>query len=131
MEPEAINNLVRASVQTSRPRPSNEGNSSPSPAPEFGAEDIVVISSEGRLASEELTSVETSAAKDPTPSQVQQKSNHQRQFDLTDNNVLVLKVVDTTTREVLRQFPPEAELRLKHAIQNGIENFQSSDLPEA
>jgi len=57
--------------------------------------------------------------------QVMQQSNQALEFSVdTDSNKTVVKMVDTSTGELIRQFPSEATL----AISRGIEQFQQGML---
>ena len=46
-----------------------------------------------------------------------------RKIDVTDNNQVVVKIVDGQTQEVVRQIPKEEEMRLKQAIQENLDNL--------
>ena len=47
--------------------------------------------------------------------------SEQRKFSVTDNNDVVLEVIDTETQEVVRTVPSEEELELKDAIRNELD----------
>jgi uncharacterized FlaG/YvyC family protein len=47
--------------------------------------------------------------------------NEQRKFSVTDNNDVVLEVIDRKTHEVVRTVPSREELELKEAIQNELD----------
>ena len=49
--------------------------------------------------------------------------DQKRQLSITDANDVVMKIVDTKTREVVKQIPSEDELQLKDAIRNVVEDF--------
>ena len=46
-----------------------------------------------------------------------------RKIDVTDNNQVVVKIVDGKTQKVVRQIPKEEEVRLKQAIQDNLDIF--------
>ncbi len=46
-----------------------------------------------------------------------------RKIDVTDNNQIVVKIVDGQTQRVVRQIPKEEEMRLKQAIQKNLDNL--------
>jgi uncharacterized FlaG/YvyC family protein len=42
---------------------------------------------------------------------------------VTENNDVVMKVIDPETREVVKSIPSEKEIQLKSAIRDGISNI--------
>jgi hypothetical protein len=44
-----------------------------------------------------------------------------RKIDVTDDNQVVIKIVDSQTQKVVRQIPPEEEVSLKQAIQENLD----------
>jgi uncharacterized FlaG/YvyC family protein len=46
-----------------------------------------------------------------------------RKIDVTDNNQVIIKIVDGETQEVVRQIPNEEEVRMKQAIQENLDNL--------
>ena len=55
-----------------------------------------------------------------SPSKVSTGSE-QRKFSVTDNNDVVLEVIDPQTQEVVRTVPSEEELELRDAIRNELD----------
>ena len=49
-----------------------------------------------------------------------------RKIDVTDDNQVIIKVVDGQPPKVVRQIPKEAEVRLKQAIQENVDNLTGS-----
>jgi uncharacterized FlaG/YvyC family protein len=49
--------------------------------------------------------------------------SEQRKFSVTDNNDVVLEVIDPKTHEVIRTVPSKEELELKEAIQNELDKI--------
>jgi uncharacterized FlaG/YvyC family protein len=47
--------------------------------------------------------------------------SEQRKFSVTDNNDVVLEVIDPETQEVVRTVPSEEELELRDAIRNELD----------
>jgi hypothetical protein len=47
--------------------------------------------------------------------------SEQKKFSVTDNNDVVLEVIDPETQEVVRTVPSEEELELKDAIRNELD----------
>ncbi len=126
MDAEAISNAIRASVQGPKPRPSSEGEGETAPPVETQSvpQDTVSLSALGKRVAGLAGSSETGTKPQASGSQV----THQRKFDFTDSNELVLKIIDRRTQQVVRQIPAEELIRLRQAIQNGIENL---NIPEA
>ena len=50
-------------------------------------------------------------------------ADFQRKLSVVGNNQVVMKLIDPQTKEVVRQTPPEEELRLREAIRNATEKF--------
>ena len=48
-------------------------------------------------------------------------SSELRKIDVTDDNQVVIKIVDGETQKVVRQIPPEEEVSLKQAIQENLD----------
>jgi hypothetical protein len=46
-----------------------------------------------------------------------------RKIDVTDNNQVIIKIVDGETHKVVRQIPNEEEVRMKQAIQENLDNL--------
>ena len=55
-----------------------------------------------------------------SPSKVSNGSE-QKKFSVTDNNDVVLEVIDPKTQEVVRTVPSEEELELRDAIRNELD----------
>lgn len=119
MDSDAISAITQVPVQGPRPKP--QGSSTertetvPPPSPQ--SEDTVSLSAEGKQA--------VAQSPEPQQSPTQGPQNQQRQFDVGEDNQLVLKIIDGTTGRVVKQIPAEEEIRLRQAIQDGIE---SSDI---
>jgi hypothetical protein len=50
-----------------------------------------------------------------------QTGSELRKIDVTDDNQVVVKIVDGKTQKVVRQIPPEEVVRLKQAIQENLD----------
>ena len=57
------------------------------------------------------------------PSSDSSLGSEQRKFSMTENNDVVLKVIDPKTQEVVKSVPSEDQLQLKDAIRNELENI--------
>jgi uncharacterized FlaG/YvyC family protein len=50
-------------------------------------------------------------------------NNEQRKFSVTDENDVVIQVIDPKTHKVVKSIPTEEEIQLKNAIRNGIDEI--------
>ena len=65
----------------------------------------------------------SNSAKQRVSSETEGGSDFQQKFSIASNNQVVLKVIDPKTQDVVRQMPPEEQLRLREAVRNLAENF--------
>ena len=73
--------------------------------------DTVALSQRGQAA---VSQPVQSSSGGPTGSEL-------RKIDVTDDNQVVIKIVDGETQKVVRQIPPEEEVSLKQAIQENLD----------
>ena len=113
MDSQAIGPVEKNSIQVDR-KLSSEGSKVPSGGSTAGQQnDTVSLSQRGQAAvSQQIQS--NSAG--PTGSEL-------RKIDVTDNNQIIVKIVDGQTQKVVRQIPKEEEVRLKQAIQESLDIF--------
>ena len=50
-------------------------------------------------------------------------ASEQRKLSVTDDNDVVLKVIDSKTQEVVRSIPSEEQMQLKINIRDGVNNI--------
>jgi len=86
---------------------SSSSKSSSSPEPKSSG-DTVDLSSQGQALEQVSKSGQTSP------------SSEQRKFSVTDDNDVVLQVVDPKTQKVVRSIPSEEAMQLKNAIRDGV-----------
>ena len=117
MDAQAIGPVEKITTQVSR-EISSSGKRVPSGGSTTGAQtDTVSLSQRGQAA---------------VSQQVQSNGGGQsggselRKIDVTDDNTVIVKVVDSETQKVVRQIPKEEELRLKQAIQENVDNLADS-----
>ncbi len=122
MDAEQVTNSSRAgSTQTSQPPAKVEKEASAKPVVETKTDtvakeqDTVSLSSEGQQALKETKSSPAGGAQ-----------NQQRNFDVTDNNEVILKITDQETQQVVKQIPAEEEVRLRQAVQEGVESLDEN-----
>jgi hypothetical protein len=92
----------------SSPRSGAESSSAPAEG------DTVSLSEEGQsLAQPEKASSSATAS----------TGSEQRKFSVTDNNDVVLEVIDPQTQEVVRAVPSEEQLELRDAIRDELDKI--------
>ena len=111
MDSQAIGPVEKNSIQVDR-KLSSEGSKVPSGGSTTGQQnDTVSLSQRGQAAvSQQIQSNNAG----PTGSEL-------RKIDVTDNNQVVVKIVDGKTQKVVRQIPPEEVVSLKQAIQENLD----------
>ena len=116
MDAQAIGPVEKITAQVSRGI-SPSGNKVPSGGSTTGAQtDTVSLSQRGQAAvSQQVQSNGGSKS-----------GSELRKIDVTDDNKVIVKVVDSETQKVVRQIPPEEELRLRQAIQENLDNLTDS-----
>ena len=113
MDSQAIGPVEKSSIQIDR-KLSSEGNKVPSGGSTTGQQnDTVSLSQRGQAAvSQQIQS-----------NNAGQTGSELRKIDVTDNNQIIVKIVDGQTQKVVRQIPKEEEVRLKQAIQDNLDIF--------
>ena len=110
MEIQAVSPTENQTAPTAKPRPSSSSSrseASPAPDPQPSG-DTIDLSKQGQVLAEASRSGQT------TP------NGEQRKFSVTDDNELVLQVIDPKTQKVIRSVPSEAEIQLRNAIRSGV-----------
>ena len=120
MDAQAIGPVEKSTAQVSRGI-SSSGSKIPSGGSTVGAQtDTVSLSQRGQAAvSQQVQS--NGGSKSGT---------ELRKIDVTDDNQVIVKVVDSETQKVVRQAPPAEEIRLKQAIQENLDNLANSESGE-
>ena len=111
MDSQAIGPVEKNSIQVDR-KLSSEGSKVPSGGSTAGQQnDTVSLSQRGQAAvSQQIQS-----------NNAGQTGSELRKIDVTDNNQVVVKIVDGQTQKVVRQIPPEEQVSLKQAIQENLD----------
>ena len=113
MDSQAIGPVEKNSIQVDR-KLSSEGSKVPSGGSTTGQQnDTVSLSQRGQAAVSQQ--IQTNNAG--------QTGSELRKIDVTDNNQIIVKIVDGQTQKVVRQIPKEEEVRLKQAIQENLDIF--------
>jgi len=113
MDSQALGPVEKNSIQVDR-KLSSEGSKVPSGGSTAGQQnDTVSLSQRGQAAvSQQIQS-----------NNAGQTGSELRKIDVTDNNQIIVKIVDGQTQKVVRQIPKEEEVRLKQAIQENLDIF--------
>ena len=113
MDSQAIGPVEKNSIQVDR-KLSSEGSKVSSGGSTAGQKnDTVSLSQRGQAAvSQQIQS-----------NNAGQTGSELRKIDVTDNNQIIVKIVDGQTQKVVRQIPKEEEVRLKQAIQENLDIF--------
>ena len=111
MDSQAIGPVEKKIIQVDR-KLSSEGSKVTSGGSATGQpNDTVALSQRGPAA---VSQPVQSSSGGPTGSEL-------RKIDVTDDNQVVIKIVDGETQKVVRQIPPEEEVSLKQAIQENLD----------
>ena len=111
MDSQAIGPVEKKLIQVDR-KLSSEGSKVTSGGSATGqSNDTVALSQRGQAAV--IQQIQSNNA-GPTGSEL-------RKIDVTDNNQIIVKIVDSQTQQVVRQIPKEEEVRLKQAIQENLD----------
>ena len=108
MEIQAVNpagNPTAPKPRSSSSSPRSEAGPVSDPKP---SRDAVDLSSQGQVLAKTGKSGQTSL------------NSEQRKFSVTDDNDVVLLVIDPKTQEVVRSVPSEEEIQLRSAIRDGV-----------
>jgi len=112
MDTQAVNSAGNPTAPKPKPTASSSRSTAESPPTPTG--DTVSLSKDGQgLAQPDKTS----------SSKTTSAGNEQRKFSVTDNNDIVLEVIDTQTQEVVRTVPSEEQLQLRDAIRNELDKI--------
>ena len=84
------------SIQTSEPK---------------GLDDKVDLSSKAKVLVDSKKGVQTST------------NNAQKKFSVTDDNDVIIEVIDPNTHKVVKSIPTEEQIQLKNAVRDGINDI--------
>ena len=116
MDSQAIGPVEKNSIQVGR-KLSSEGSKAPSGGSSTGQQNATVsLSQRGQAAVTQSLKSNNSG----------QTGSELRKIDVTDNNQVVVKIVDGKTQKVVRQIPPEEVVSLKQAIQENLDDLTNN-----
>ena len=111
MDSQAIGPVEKNSIQVGR-KLSSEGSKVSSGGSSTGQQnDTVSLSQRGQAAVTQSLKSNNSG----------QTGSELRKIDVTDDNQIIVKIVDGKTQKVVRQIPPEEVVSLKQAIQENLD----------
>jgi len=114
-------------VPVQKPTVSKESVKKASPTPSANVvEDTVTLSDRSKQVLSRPGQPEN-PPENNAPSQDSGASDNTKHLSVTDDNDVVMKVIDKKTQEVIRQIPSEEQLKLKHAIRNIVDDLKPSD----
>lgn len=122
MDAEQLHSVSRAEPpKPSKPVSKEQGESLAKPVVQAKTDSISAEQDTVSLSSEAKQALEGSP---PPPSEGAQ--GQQRNFDVTDDNEVILKITDQETNRVVKQIPDEEVVRLRQAVQEGVESLNET-----
>jgi len=113
VNPDVVSTPARNTKTSQQARKPSSGN----PVPEEQVKDTVTVSSAGKQAlAGGVSEVERKSADTGAPV-------NQRKLSVTDDNEVIVQIVDGETQQVVRQIPDEDIVRLRDAMQESLENL--------
>ena len=98
--------------------------SSKKQSPSSSAGSKIELTVETRELSDKVDLSSKAKALSESKKNVQASSNtEQRKFSVTDENDVILQVIDRKTQEVVKSVPSEEQIQLKNAVRDGISNI--------
>jgi uncharacterized FlaG/YvyC family protein len=109
MDTPAVNSAGIPPVRPPKTQPSSSSSESkPVQTSEtIGLDDKVDLSSKAKVLVKNTKSVQTST------------NNEQKKFSVTDNNDVIIQVIDPKTQRVVKSIPTEEQIQLKNAVRDG------------
>lgn len=110
MDTHTISSVEGPKAPPPKPRSSSSSQASPAPEPKPSG-DTVDLSPKAKDLAQTSKSTQTSL------------NSEQRKFSVTDNNDVILQVIDPDTQKVVKSIPSEEAVQLKNAIRDGINDI--------
>jgi uncharacterized FlaG/YvyC family protein len=113
MDTPAVNSAGIPPVQPPKTQPSSSssGSKSVQTSETKGLDDKVDLSSKAKVLVENKKGVQTSM------------NNEHKKFSVTDDNDVVIQVIDEKTHQVVKSIPTEEQIQLKNAVRDGINDI--------
>jgi uncharacterized FlaG/YvyC family protein len=113
MDTAAVNSTGNSPIQTPKtqlPSSSSESEAIQTFEPK-AIDDKVDLSSKAKVLVENKKGVQTST------------NNEHKKFSVTDNNDVVIQIIDQKTHKVVKSIPTEEQMQLKNAVRDGINDI--------
>jgi uncharacterized FlaG/YvyC family protein len=94
-----------------QPSSSSSGSKSVQTSETKGLDDKVDLSSKAKVLAKNTKGVQTSM------------NNEHKKFSVTDDNDVVIQVIDEKTHKVVKSIPTEEQIQLKNAVRDGINDI--------
>jgi uncharacterized FlaG/YvyC family protein len=94
-----------------QPSSSSSGSKSVQTSETKGLDDQVDLSSKAKVLVENKKGVQTSM------------NNEHKKFSVTDDNDVVIQVIDEKTQKVVKSIPTKEQIQLKNAVRDGINDI--------
>ena len=113
MDTPAVNSAGIPPVRLPKTQPSSSssGSKSVQTSEPKGLDDKVDLSSKAKVLVENKKGVQTSM------------NNEHKKFSVTDDNDVVIQVIDEKTHKVVKSIPTEEQIQLKNAVRDGINDI--------
>ncbi len=128
MDSQPITSSEKPEIRTQgsrRTAPQSDSPTAPSSKPDSSSSsDTVSVSPTGR------EKLEVSQKPAPSAESADEAFDRSRKFTITEDNDVVVKILDTQTQEVVKQIPSEEELKLKEGIRTVVEDLSGNNSPD-
>jgi uncharacterized FlaG/YvyC family protein len=113
MDTPAVNSAGIPSVPPPKKQPpsSSSGSEAIQTSEPKALDDKVDLSSNAKVLVANKNGVQTST------------NNEQKKFSVTDDNDVVIQVIDPKTQQVVKSIPTEEQIQLKNAVRDGINDI--------
>ena len=113
MDTPAVNSAGIPPVRPPKTQPSSSssGSKSVQTSETKGLDDKVDLSSKAKVLVKNTKGVQTSM------------NNEHKKFSVTDDNDVVIQVIDEKTHKVVKSIPTEEQIQLKNAVRDGINDI--------
>ena len=113
MDTPAVNSAGIPPVRPPKTQPSSSssGSKSVQTSETKGLDDKVDLSSKAKVLVKNTKGVQTSM------------NNEHKKFSVTDDNDVVIQVIDEKTHQVVKSIPTEEQIQLKNAVRDGINDI--------
>ena len=113
MDTPAVNSADISPVRPPQKQPSSSssGSKSVQTSETKGLDDQVDLSSKAKVLLENKKGVQTSM------------NNEHKKFSVTDDNDVVIQIIDEKTHKVVKSIPTEEQIQLKNAVRDGINDI--------